>query len=200
MRQQAPLLPLCATETTRSRPVQLFSKQFQKECSPKFMAPGFGRWHHDGTMADSETLKAKNVDSADETRTFDNGKIDIVSIDELTAGRFTLEPGWRWSENIKPIVGTGSCQLLHTGYVVSGRMHLVHDDGSEQELGPGDVYIIRPGHDARNVGERLTLGSTSQARQSATPRRDKVGGIRSGHSSERLGSYGASAFFLTLPT
>ena len=110
------------------------------------------------TMADSQSLKAKNMDAADETRTFDNGKIDIVHVDEVTAGRFALEPGWRWSENIKPIVGTDSCQVLHTGYVISGRMHLVHEDGSEQELGPGDVYVIRPGHDAWIVGEESYVG------------------------------------------
>jgi mannose-6-phosphate isomerase-like protein (cupin superfamily) len=55
-------------------------------------------------------------------------------------------------------VGTDSCQVLHTGYVVSGRMHLVHDDGSEQEVGPGDVYVIRPGHDAWIVGEEPYVG------------------------------------------
>ncbi len=109
-------------------------------------------------MADSETLKAKSVESPDETRTFEKGKVDLVSIDEVTAGRFTLEPGWRWSECVKPIAGTDSCQVLHTGYVVSGRMHLVHDDGSERELGPGDVYIIRPGHDAWIVGEEPYVG------------------------------------------
>jgi len=86
-------------------------------------------------MADSETLKAKNVDSADETRTFDNGKVDVVHVDEITAGRFTLEPGWRWSENVKPIVGTDSCQV-----------------------GPGDVYIIRPGHDGWIVGDETYVG------------------------------------------
>ncbi len=109
-------------------------------------------------MADSGSLKAKNVDTPDETRTFEKGKVDIVSIDEVTAGRFSLEPGWRWSEYVKPIAGTDSCQVLHTGYAVSGRMHLVHDDGSEQEIGPGDVYIIRPGHDAWIVGDEQYVG------------------------------------------
>jgi quercetin dioxygenase-like cupin family protein len=111
-----------------------------------------------GTMADSETLKAKSMDSADETRTFDNGRMDIVHIDEVTAGRVTLEPGWRWSEAIKPIAKTDSCQVQHTGYVVSGRMKIVMDDGSEQEIGPGDVYVIRPGHDAWVVGEETYVG------------------------------------------
>jgi quercetin dioxygenase-like cupin family protein len=104
-------------------------------------------------MTVSETIKAKSMDSPDETRTFENGKMDIVNIDEVTAGRVTLEPGWRWSEAVKPIAGTDSCQVQHTGYVVSGRMRVVMDDGSAQEIGPGDVYVIRPGHDAWVVGE-----------------------------------------------
>jgi quercetin dioxygenase-like cupin family protein len=109
-------------------------------------------------MADSETLKAKSLDSPDETRSFDNGKMDIVSVDEVTAGRVTLEPGWRWSEAIKPIAGTDSCEVQHTGYVVSGRMRVVMDDGSEQEIGPGDVYVIRPGHDAWVIGDETYVG------------------------------------------
>jgi quercetin dioxygenase-like cupin family protein len=109
-------------------------------------------------MDDSETLKAKSVESPDESRIFDNGKLDIVHVDEVTAGRFTLEPGWRWSENVKPLVGTDSCQVLHTGYVVSGRMHVVHEDGTEAEVGPGDVYVVRPGHDAWIVGEETYVG------------------------------------------
>jgi quercetin dioxygenase-like cupin family protein len=109
-------------------------------------------------MDDSETLKAKSVEAPDESRIFDNGKLDIVHVDEVTAGRFTLEPGWRWSENVKPLVGTDSCQVLHTGYVVSGRMHVVHEDGTEGEVGPGDVYVVRPGHDAWIVGEETYVG------------------------------------------
>jgi quercetin dioxygenase-like cupin family protein len=109
-------------------------------------------------MDDSETLKAKSVESPDESRIFDNGKLDIVHVDEVTAGRFTLEPGWRWSKNVKPLVGTDSCQVLHTGYVVSGRMHVVHEDGTEAEVGPGDVYVVPPGHDAWIVGEETYVG------------------------------------------
>lgn len=109
-------------------------------------------------MTVSETIKAKSMDSPDETRTFENGKMDIVNSDEVTAGRVTLEPGWRWSEAVKPIAGTDSCQVQHTGYVVSGRMRVVMDDGSEQEIGPGDVYMIRPGHDAWVVGEENYVG------------------------------------------
>src|ERR671927_724473 len=106
----------------------------------------------------AQSLQQKNLDSPDETRTFENGKVQVATLGDFNASRFMLEPGWRWSENVKPIVGTDSCQVLHTGYVVSGRMHLVHDDGSEQEVGPGDVYIIRPGHDAWIVGEETYVG------------------------------------------
>jgi uncharacterized cupin superfamily protein len=109
-------------------------------------------------MVDSQSLKAKNTEAADETRTFEKGQVNIVHVDELTAGMFTLEPGWKWSECVKPIVGTDSCQVLHTGYVVSGQMKLVHDDGSEKEIGPGDVYVLRPGHDAWVVGNEPYVG------------------------------------------
>jgi EutQ-like cupin domain len=109
-------------------------------------------------MAHSKTVKAKSMDSPDETRTFDKGKMEMVNIDEITAGRVTLEPGWQWSECVKPIVGTDSCQVQHAGYVVSGRMHLVMDDGSEQDIGAGDAYVIRPGHDAWIVGDETFVG------------------------------------------
>jgi len=60
-------------------------------------------------------------------------------------GRGTFEPGWKWSECVKPLAGTDSCQAAHTGYVVSGRMHVVMDDGSEAEVGPGSAIVIPPG-------------------------------------------------------
>jgi hypothetical protein len=84
--------------------------------------------------------------------------MQIAHIDEVTAGRVTLEPGWKWSECVKPLAGTDSCQVQHTGYVVSGRMHVKMDDGSEQEIGAGDMYVIRPGHDASIVGDRTFVG------------------------------------------
>lgn len=109
-------------------------------------------------MAHSETVKTKSMDSPDETRTFDKGKMQLVTIDEFTAGRVTFEPGWKWSECVKPLVGTDSCQVLHTGYTISGRLHLVMDDGSELDLGAGDAYVIRPGHDAWVVGDETYVG------------------------------------------
>ena len=101
------------------------------------------------------TLESKSFDSPDETRPFaeGKGKADIVSVGGHDIGRGTFEPGWRWSEHVKPIAGTDSCQTAHLGYVLSGRMHVVMDDGSEGECGPGDAISIPPGHDAWTVGD-----------------------------------------------
>jgi mannose-6-phosphate isomerase-like protein (cupin superfamily) len=98
-------------------------------------------------------IEVKNLGSPDETRTFDHGKLEIVSLSGLTFGKATFEPGWRWSQSVKPIAGTDSCQVHHNGYVVSGRMHVLMDDGSEGEAGPGDVLVIPAGHDAWTVGD-----------------------------------------------
>ena len=101
----------------------------------------------------SENFQKRNLDSPDETRTFENGKTEVVKLGDCTAPRLVLEPGWRWFENVKPIAGTDSCHVLHTGYHVSGRLHVRLDDGTEEEFGPGDAYVIPPGHDAWVVGD-----------------------------------------------
>lgn len=79
--------------------------------------------------------------------------MEVVSLDNITVGRTVFEPGWRWSENVKPIAGTESCQVPHAGYCISGRMKVVMDDGSELEIGPEDAAVIPPGHDAWIVGD-----------------------------------------------
>ena len=76
----------------------------------------------------------------------------------VSAARFTFEPGWKWSECVKPVVGTDSCQVHHVGIVQSGRMHVRHDDGTEREIGPGEAYVIEPGHDAWVVGDETFVG------------------------------------------
>jgi len=100
------------------------------------------------------SIEVKSFDSPDETRPFEGkGKADVVEVGGHNVGRAVFEPGWRWSENVKPIAGTDSCQVSHLGYVVSGRMKVSMDDGTEGELGPGDVVAIPPGHDAEIVGD-----------------------------------------------
>jgi quercetin dioxygenase-like cupin family protein len=120
-------------------------------------------------MAKSET---RSFAQPNETRSFDHGRIDLVNLGAETVGLYTFEPGWRWSNDVKPKVGTDSCQKDHIGYVVEGRLHVTMDDGSEMEAGPGDAYRIAPGHDAWVVGEETFKGlefESESARTYATP-------------------------------
>ncbi len=98
-------------------------------------------------------LEKKSLDHPDETRPIDKGTVEVVELDGATVMRTTFQPGWRWSECVKPVVGTESCQTHHVGYAISGRMHVVMDDGEELDLGPGDAIQIPPGHDAWIVGD-----------------------------------------------
>jgi hypothetical protein len=102
-------------------------------------------------MADVEV---KSFDSPDETREFEGkGRAHVLELGGHTIGRATFEPGWKWSNNVKPIAQTDSCEVSHLGYCVSGRMKVYMDDGSEQEVGPDDVFAIPPGHDAEVIGD-----------------------------------------------
>ncbi|MDQ3983445.1 MAG: cupin domain-containing protein [Actinomycetota bacterium] len=98
-------------------------------------------------------VESRSFDSPDETRTPDKTKVDIVKLGNTTAGRFEFQPGWRWSECIKPVAGTDSCQARHVGLIQSGRLHVVHEDGTEGEVGAGEAYVVEPGHDAWVVGD-----------------------------------------------
>jgi hypothetical protein len=100
----------------------------------------------------TEQMQKKSFLVPDETRSFENGKVELVTVGEITFGRATLEPGWKWSSCVKPIAKTDSCQAPHTQYHISGRLHVVMDDGSEMEFGPGDISSIPPGHDAWVIG------------------------------------------------
>ena len=100
----------------------------------------------------------KSLDDPDETRHFVQGKLQTATLGDFKVARAVLEPGWKWSEHVKPIAETESCQVHHTGYVVSGQMKVVMDDRSEMDLGPGDAYVIEPGHDAWVVGNEPFVG------------------------------------------
>jgi len=99
------------------------------------------------------SIESKSLDSPDEVRSFEKGRLQITRHGGVTIGRATFEPGWRWSECVKPIVGTDSCQASHTGYQVSGRLRVQMDDGTEREIAGGSSYHVPPGHDAWVVGD-----------------------------------------------
>lgn len=100
-------------------------------------------------------LIRKNIDTPDEVRQMKDGKgrVELVDLGAGLVGRATFESGWKWSEHVKPIAGTDSCQAAHVGYVISGRMKIVMDTGEETEIGPGDFMTAAPGHDAWTVGD-----------------------------------------------
>jgi hypothetical protein len=98
-------------------------------------------------------VEHKSIEAPEEVRTFDGGRMELVWVGGTTFVRATFEPGFRWSESLKPKVGTDSCQLPHTGYVMSGRLAVAPDGGEEVVLSPGDVFSIEPGHDTWVVGE-----------------------------------------------
>jgi mannose-6-phosphate isomerase-like protein (cupin superfamily) len=109
-------------------------------------------------------VETRSFESPDETRTPDKTTVEVVHVGGTTVGRATLQPGWRWSETIKAVVGTDDCQVHHLGVVLSGQMHVVHSDGSEADVSAGEVYVIQPGHDAWVVGDDPAVAVEFDAR------------------------------------
>jgi mannose-6-phosphate isomerase-like protein (cupin superfamily) len=110
----------------------------------------------------------KSHNSADEVRTPKKTRVEVVRLPGFTMGRMTFEPGWKWSECIKPVVGTDSCQLSHVGHVVSGRLAVKLNDGTQKTFEPGMSYTIPPGHDAWVEGnERFVCIEVMSAEQYA---------------------------------
>jgi hypothetical protein len=110
----------------------------------------------------------KSFDQPDETRTPPMTEVAVVKLGDVQAGRFTMQPGWRWSECVKPVAGTDSCQARHVGVVSAGRLHIVQDDGTEADAGPGDAYLIEPGHDAWVIGDEAFVGYEFESKTAAT--------------------------------
>lgn len=110
------------------------------------------------------TAESRNFDSPDETRNVGKGEVQIVTMGAQAVGRSRLEPGWKWSEHVKPIAGTDTCQMEHLGYAVSGTIHVVADGGSGIDIVPGQVYVINPGHDAWVMGDEPFVGIEFQSK------------------------------------
>ncbi|MFF0105921.1 cupin domain-containing protein [Streptomyces hirsutus] len=102
-------------------------------------------------------LEIKTLDKPDERRDFPGGHLEAVHMTGLDFAVAVFEPGWRWSESVGPIAGTPSCRIHHNGYVLQGRLRIRMDDGAESEVGPGDVFVCTPGHDAWVVGEQQAV-------------------------------------------
>jgi hypothetical protein len=103
-------------------------------------------------------ITVKSFETPDERRAPEKSEVRVVDLGSVHAAQMTLEPGWRWSECIKPLVGTESCQVHHVGTAMAGHLHIEHEDGTTLEIGPGDAYVIEPGHDAWVVGDDTFVG------------------------------------------
>jgi hypothetical protein len=95
--------------------------------------------------------------SPDEVREFPNGRAEILQVGDAEIGRLVFEPGWRWSEYVKPIAGTASCEAPHFQYHVAGELAIMMDDGTEFVARPGDVTSLPKGHDAWVVGDEAVV-------------------------------------------
>jgi hypothetical protein len=115
------------------------------------------------------TPEYKRFTAPDEVRPFPNGQAELVNIGGGAVGKLTFQPGWRWSQDVKPIAGTDLCEAPHFQYHLSGVLHIVNDDGSEFEARPGDVTALPTRHDAWVVGDEPAVvidwsGATNYAR------------------------------------
>jgi quercetin dioxygenase-like cupin family protein len=95
----------------------------------------------------------RRFESPDETRRFERGKFEVIQLGNMTVGRASYEPGWKWSEHVGRAMGASSCQVDHVGLVISGRAMVVMDDGREIELHPGDLFAVPAGHDSWVLGD-----------------------------------------------
>jgi quercetin dioxygenase-like cupin family protein len=106
-----------------------------------------------------QPLEHVSFEKPDEVREGANWRMELVNLaGGAQVGRVTLQPGWKWSEHVKPVAGTELCMAPHQQYQVAGRIHLVLQDGTELDAGPGEVLSIPPGHDAWVVGDEPVVG------------------------------------------
>ncbi len=121
--------------------------------------------------APEPSMEHRSFSKPDEVRKFEKGKVDMVSLGGAMFGRAVFEPGWRWSTHVKPIAQTESCEAPHLNLHISGRLHVVMDDGTEYEFGPGEIGQVPPGHDAWVVGnEKVVVIDISGMENYAKPK------------------------------
>jgi mannose-6-phosphate isomerase-like protein (cupin superfamily) len=118
----------------------------------------------------------KNAQTPDVTRTFPNGRVDYVHLEDRALARVTLQPGWKWSNDVRPLEGTPLCQTSHLQYVVSGRLTVEMEDKTRLELSAGDFALIPPGHDAWVEGEEpfVAIDFSGQMKDYATPKEERM--------------------------
>ena len=114
-----------------------------------------------------QIVAVKNIEMPDERHAFEHASVNVVNLPGVTITRTVYQPGWKWSTDVKPVVGTEACQAAHTGYIISGWLHARMEDGREYDFGPGDAHVVSAGHDAWVEGDEpcvvLDLAFTGRA-------------------------------------
>ncbi|MES2209593.1 MAG: adenylate/guanylate cyclase domain-containing protein [Chloroflexota bacterium] len=119
-------------------------------------------------------LQRRRFAEPSDVRVFSRGRVEVVELEDTVVGRMTYEPGWRWSVDVQPLAGTDSCQYHHLGVTQSGRLRVQMLDGTELEVGPGDVFEIPPGHDAWVVGDEPWISVDFEAMRTYGKGKDAV--------------------------
>jgi hypothetical protein len=127
-------------------------------------------------MSSAQPFEQVSFDKPDEVREGTNWRMELVNLaGGAQVGRITIQPGWKWSQDVKPVAGTDLCMAPHQQYQLSGRIHVVMADGTEMDAGPGEIMSLPPGHDAWVVGDEPVVaidwqGASVWARQEGEQR------------------------------
>ena len=114
------------------------------------------------------SIVVKNFNNADEVRTPDKTKAEVVELGNVTAMKITSSPDGGGQNASSLWLGTESCQKRHVGMLVSGKMKVVNDDGSEAVVSAGDAYVFEPGHDGWVIGDEPAVGYEFEGSTAAT--------------------------------
>src|SRR5208337_2953883 len=133
--------------------------------------PGAPQPQETAMHSHGQKTEHKSFARPDEIRNFPHGKAEILTVGGAEVGRLVFEPGWRWSNDVKPLAKTSSCEAPHFQYHVSGKLAILMDDGTEFVAGPGDITSLPKGHDAWVVGNEPVVvvdwfGASSYAKRS----------------------------------
>ena len=104
-----------------------------------------------------QTTQHLTFTAPDEIRPFANGRLELLHVGGSDIGRLVLEPGWRWSNDVKPIAGTDLCEAPHFQYHVAGVLRIRTSDGEEFDARAGQVTTLPSGHDAWVVGDESVI-------------------------------------------
>ena len=117
--------------------------------------------------------EVKHFGKPEEIREFPNGRVEFITVGDMIMGRAVLQPGWRWSVCVGPIVKTPTCETAHVQYQIAGVLRVHMDDGTEFDIKPGDVANIPPGHDAWVVGDEPVVALECHGRVKCAARAER---------------------------